>query len=140
MASQSIELTLRGNVTCAFQLGDLYAIYMTENLPDPRHLSYRTNPSSWQRSHVLCKRVLMQPCLKLYCDNCQEETFFQSFTVFKSVKNKKRGENIIFSAPYILYLKKDISLSIPDFLLEQLQGCLSLKQARCQLLLLFLQL
>lgn len=43
------------------------------------------------KRRVLCKRVSVLSCFKLCCDNCQEEIFSPSFTMFKYVKNKLPG-------------------------------------------------
>lgn len=62
-------------------------------------------PLLWKRSlvlskrDVLCKKVSIQPCLKLPCDNCQEETFSQSFIVFNYVKDKPLGVRLQLIQP-----------------------------------------
>lgn len=40
---------------------------------------------------TLCQGVPMQSCLKLFCDDCHEETSFQNFSVLKYVTAKLPG-------------------------------------------------
>lgn len=114
IVSQSLEPNhMRGPITNPFSPGPCLEHYFSVNRP----ILAEEVPGALQKTNTL-QGNLDVVSLKLCCDNYHEETFFQSFTVFKYVKIKLPGIRLQKCEPVWL------SCAEPNFIFASPQNIL----------------